>query len=533
MSEWTNLSRKSSVLMQQLKKLSIDDGVLVRDTKSRKQTVLPSTFHDLVFTELHQKMGHLGSDRVEELARQRFYWPYMTKDVETFIKEKCSCVASKKPNVPEKAPFVPILTSAPFELLCIDYLKLNDCKGGFKYTLVVTDHFTRFSQAYATKSKSSKDAANKIFNQFILQFGFPQKIHHDQGPEFNSGLFKELHRLSGIRMSNTTPYHPQGDGKVERFNRTLLNMLRAIPELEKNNWKEYLLQLTFAYNSTVNRLTGFSPFQLLFGRDSLLPIDCILPLEPNKVNRKTYNEFVVDWKRKMKEAYQVVYTEMDKAGQYNKKKYDKKIRCVNIEVDDHVLIQNVGKDKAGKIKSYWEQKIWIVVKKHENVPVYTVRLLNGTKTKKVHRNLLMKVNNLPVDTFDQNPEKEKKGRLPCTPALKPASAAPSLLDGSSTDSEEEILFDIPLAPVPFVSCPQTQINEDSVPVDDSNGSVNYDLEDEPTGMVTGEAVGELVDLADGDAESMVEDPLFVPVESSFSTMLCTCQKKKLFLKTCQ
>ena len=506
--EWKQLTRKSRVLMQQFGKLSFDDGILVRETKSRRQMVLPATFHDLVFTELHQKMGHLGSDRVEELVRQRFYWPYMQKDVNTFIKEKCSCVASKKPNVPEKAPLVPILTSAPFEMLCIDYLKLNPCKGGFQYTLVVTDHFTRFSQAYATKSKSSKDAANKIFNEFVLQFGFPQKIHHDQGSEFNSGLFKELHRLSGIKMSNTTPYHAQGDGKVERFNRTLLNMLRAIPESEKNNWKAYLPKLTFAYNSTVNKLTGYSPFFLLFGRDSLLPIDCILPLEPNKLNRKTFNEFVVDWKNKMKEAYQVVYTEMDKSGQYNKKKYDEKIRCVNIDVGDHVLVQNVGEDKAGKIKSYWEQKIWIVTKKHGNVPVYTIRLLNGEKTKKVHRNLLMKVNNLPVDVFEQK-SKEKQKKKVVSPKtvgtrLVPVPAAASLLgDSSSSSSEDDLLLDIPLTPLPVVSRPSgfAEDSEGIAPEDETTMTARTIVD---TGVVP---VGELITLADADADALVMDPL--------------------------
>ena len=96
-------------------------------------------------------------------------------------------MASKKQNQQEKAPLVPILTTTPFEMVCIDYLKLGLCKGGFKYVLVVTDHFTRFSQAYATKGNKSKEAANKIFNEFVLQFGMPQKIHHDRGQEFNSG----------------------------------------------------------------------------------------------------------------------------------------------------------------------------------------------------------------------------------------------------------------------------------------------------------------------------------------------------------
>ena len=167
-------------------------------------------------------MAHLGADRVIDLAQQRFYWAHMSKDITQYIRKKCRCVVSKKPNVVERAPLVPIEVTYPFEMISIDFLHLDKCKGGFEYVLIVCDHFTRFTQAYATRSKSSKAAANKLFCEFILPFGFPRRIHQDRGPEFNSGLFEELHRLSGIKSSNTTPYHPMGDGQVERINRTFL-----------------------------------------------------------------------------------------------------------------------------------------------------------------------------------------------------------------------------------------------------------------------------------------------------------------------
>ena len=108
--------------------------------------------------------------------------------------------------------------------------------------LVVCDHLTQFSQAYATESKSSKAAAEKLFNEFILQFGFPKRIHHDKGADFNSNLFRHLHKIEGSRSSNTTPHHPMWDGQVERMNRTLINMLKAIPEIEKLNWKHIIVQ---------------------------------------------------------------------------------------------------------------------------------------------------------------------------------------------------------------------------------------------------------------------------------------------------
>ena len=218
-SELSTLGRKSNVLLHQFSKLRIYKGLLIRETQTRKQLILPENFHNLVFVELHVNLAHLGVDRVEELARQRFYWPYMKKDI-TYIRKKCACVASKKPNVLHKAPLVPILASCPFEMVCIDFLKLDRCKGGFEYVLAVTDHFTRFSQAYATKTKSSKATAMKMFSEYILQFGFPKRIHHDRGPEFNSRLFRELHRLAGIKISNTTTYHPMGDGQVELLLKT-------------------------------------------------------------------------------------------------------------------------------------------------------------------------------------------------------------------------------------------------------------------------------------------------------------------------
>ena len=302
---WVKLGRKSKVLLQQFSKLSIaEDGLLRRRTDKYTQIVLPEVYHDLLFAALHQKMGHLAADRVEDLARQRFYWPYMAKDIGNYIQKKCSCVISKKPNCTERAPLVPIEATYPFELISIDYLHLDKCKGEFEYVLVVTDHFTRFTQAYPTKNKWSKAAADKLFNHFILQFGFPKRIHHDKGREFDNNLFYHLHRQAGIKSSSTTPYHPMGDGQVERMNRTLCNMLKAIPENEKRNWKDHLPKLMFAYNSIVHKATGFSPFFLMFGRPSRLPIDSLFPNNEQDEN-SSYGEFVTKWKDSMNEAFRI------------------------------------------------------------------------------------------------------------------------------------------------------------------------------------------------------------------------------------
>ena len=150
--EMKQCPRKTKQLFRCFENLFLKDGVLIKRTETKEQIVLPCQFHGIVYRELHEKMGHLGSDRVIDLAKQRFYWPGMVKDIKTFITQKCKCLMDKKPNLEERAPLVNIESTEPFEIISIDFLHLDKCKGGFEYLLVVVDHFSRFAQAYPTRS---------------------------------------------------------------------------------------------------------------------------------------------------------------------------------------------------------------------------------------------------------------------------------------------------------------------------------------------------------------------------------------------
>jgi transposase InsO family protein len=421
------LSRSSKLLLRNFGKLFIRNGVLMRKTVKYEQVVLPSDFYHLVYVELHEKLAHLGVEKVVDLAQRRFYWPKMADDIKNYIQKKCRCVANKKPNQPEKAKLVPIQAMYPFQMVSIDYMHLDPCKGNYKYAMVVTDHFTRFAQVYATKSKSSKAAAQKLYDEFMMQFGFPERLHHDQGPEFNSDLFKQLERLTGIKGSNTTPYHPQGDGQAERFNRTLCNMLKCLPEVAKKDWKSHLPKLAFAYNSSINKTTGFSPFRLMFNRESRLPIDQMFEgvRGDERLGNQSHEQYVSQWEKAMQEAVEIAKKNIGKSAEYSKRYYDKKVRAVEIVVGDQVLMKNVReRGGTGKLRSYWEETLFTVIERRENVPVYTIKnMKKPSDIRVVHRNLLLKCDELPLDIFDKEVEKtvkpakqgkvRKKPEIPC------------------------------------------------------------------------------------------------------------------------
>ena len=178
--------------------------------------------------------------------------------------------------------------------------------------------FTRFVQAYATTSKSGKTVADRIFNDYALKFGLPARIHHDQGGEFQNQLFSQLKKNCGVLGSRTTPYHPHGNGQVEQFNRTLLQMLKTLTDKQKTNWKESLSKLMYAYNCTRSEVTGFSPFYLLFGRSPRLPIDLLFGLasETGTADQQTYME---KWRREMQEAYEIVQENVKKSTERGQK----------------------------------------------------------------------------------------------------------------------------------------------------------------------------------------------------------------------
>ena len=237
------------------------------DWREVEQLVLPQQCQRVVL-ELAYSIplaGHLGRKKTAQRLLQRFYWTTLFKDVEGHC---CGCAECQKtaPGRQAVAPLVPLpIVDSLFERIAMDIVgPLPRSRSGYRFVLVVCDYATRWPEVMPLKSIDAGHVDEELMVLFS-RVGVPKEILTDQGSNFTSQLLKEVYWLLSIKLIRTSPYHPQTDGLVERFNQTLKAMLRRTGTDEGKDWDKLIPYVLFAYHEVPQLSTGFSPFELVYG----------------------------------------------------------------------------------------------------------------------------------------------------------------------------------------------------------------------------------------------------------------------------
>ncbi|KAI8493132.1 hypothetical protein Bbelb_291360 [Branchiostoma belcheri] len=389
-------------LWHQYPNLTVKGGILYRRWRPASrllhQRVAPRALVPAILREMHNGpfSGHLGPAKTLRRVYIRFYWPGMTQEVKKWCRACVPCATRATPTPTARAPLRPIRADRPFSKVAMDITELPTSKHGHRYCLVVQDFFTKYVNAYPLKRQDAATVANVLFTDFIREHGIPTSLHSDQGRQFEAETMRSLYKALGIEKTRTTAYHPQGDGLVERFNRTLKDMLSKYVSTTGDDWDDHLPHVLLAYNTSVHASTGFTPFFLTHGREANLPADVIFGPNPQASSTVTSMAYARSLASSLRTAFKQVRQNTRQASNKQKLAYDVDVSHKPYQAGERVWLHDPTTVRQ-KLKPKWKGPYTVIERLlQDGEPGVTYRI-QDTKGRKqiVHYNRLKKCHTLP------------------------------------------------------------------------------------------------------------------------------------------
>ncbi|KAL5484254.1 hypothetical protein EMCRGX_G020716 [Ephydatia muelleri] len=306
--------------------------------------------------------GHMGVKRTSHRVLERFFWKGVTKDIEIMISTCDLCQRNSQKLSISTPELFPVPVHSPWHHVGIDFVGPISPKttSGNSYILTLCDYFTKWVEAVALPTKEASGIASSLFKIF-MKMGLPAVITTDQGSEFKNQLNDEMMKILNIKHHLITAYHPQSNGLVERFNQSLQNMLHKYIQEKKEKWDDYLDTCTFAYNTSRHESTKFTPFEIMFGRKAILPLDLDAGVHQGPCNEAEVTICSQETEIQQKESqHKALLEEVQKniisAQKKQKEQYDKKhSKAVFYSAGTHVLKKDFRKKKrkGGKLDFPW------------------------------------------------------------------------------------------------------------------------------------------------------------------------------------
>ncbi|CAF4523115.1 unnamed protein product, partial [Didymodactylos carnosus] len=261
------------------KKYMFKNDLLMRQTSPPVPYVPKGHFRSSILKIFHDTPAngaHFGRDRTVDKIKKRYFWPSMIKDIENHVQ---SCLRCAQFNPRRRKPPGLLKPIKPpegvWQLLAMDFhgpITPVSTRGN-KYIISLTDVLSKFVITRAVRDCTSQTAVRFLKEDVITKYGTPRCILTDNGTHFTAQMMDQLFKEIGATHLFSTPYHPQCNGQIERFNSTMDAKIAALSNDRKTDWDDQLPFVTFNYNTTVHSTTKTIPFELMYGRSPVLPFD--------------------------------------------------------------------------------------------------------------------------------------------------------------------------------------------------------------------------------------------------------------------
>ena len=284
--------------------------------------------------------GHFGETRTLDTLRRRVVWPRMTMDVKE-VCQACPTCQLAAPATLKRAPLHPLpIIRTPFDRIAMDIFgPLRRTRSGNKYVLVIMDYATKWPEAFPLCNITSETIIECLI-EVTSRLGVPKEVLSDNGTNFVSTMMRQFCDRTGIHQIKTSPYHPQTDGMVERFNSTLKCLLRKLTQKGTMEWDKCLPFILWAYRGSIHKSTGYSPYELMFGWTMRTPLDELVEMWSWK--NKDEEHDVVEYLHLRRERMSVVreLANQKETGEKGKHKqyHNKKATERRFGVGDYVLV---------------------------------------------------------------------------------------------------------------------------------------------------------------------------------------------------
>ena len=282
------LPRKGAISQSSAHRFEVDnEGVLWRLAKNEatdqthRVLVVPVTQIRDILVDHHDSLmaGHFGIAKTFKGISARYWWVGMFNAIKQYCDSCEVCAKNKIDSHPTKAQLNPIQSNGIFQVISMDFKgPLTETKNGNKYILAFFDLFSKYCECVALPSTEAELVARCFYERIISRWGMPRSVHSDQGSNFVGKIMTELCEILGIKKTKTSPFHPEGNGQIERFNSTLGAALRRFVNPQTDNWDDILPAIVYAYNTSVHSTTGVSPYFILHGCLPLNPGDNLKPM---------------------------------------------------------------------------------------------------------------------------------------------------------------------------------------------------------------------------------------------------------------